>query len=233
MGDKKIAEFPEVENKLQAPTKKSVFERQKEAEREKRLQEEAETAAVYEDFVKSFDDEEAPTQTSRFKQEGAFGGYGGVNGPPKRHFGSGVPTGPSSGRSGSGGGGRGFGSGPGSLGHPPPNLSRKRQHDGFQPPSRNDRRDSDRGLLAFEDYESSVTPLKAFNTSDDEEATRRGQRSAEPAVAKPTLRLARSLPAHHPLLSRHFFLQISRSMPCVSYHRQDLVLLPNESPCLP
>jgi len=37
MTDKKIIEFPDVENKLHAPTKKSVFERQKEQEREKRL----------------------------------------------------------------------------------------------------------------------------------------------------------------------------------------------------
>ena len=47
MDGKKIVEFPDVENKLQTPTKKSVFERQKELEREKRAQEEAETAAVY------------------------------------------------------------------------------------------------------------------------------------------------------------------------------------------
>jgi U2-associated protein SR140 len=56
--DKKIAEFPDVDSKLQAPTKKSLFERQKAEAEAKRLREEAETKAVYEDFVKSFDDED-------------------------------------------------------------------------------------------------------------------------------------------------------------------------------
>src|SRR5450432_1275506 len=108
MDSKKIIEFPDVENKLQAPSKKSVFERQKEIEREKRLQEEAETAAVYEDFVKSFDDDDAPSQSGRFRQDGGFGSFGGPSGPPKRYFGgSAIPTGPASGRGGPGGG-RGF-----------------------------------------------------------------------------------------------------------------------------
>ena len=40
------------------PTKKSQFERQKAEAEAKRLREEAETKAVYEDFIKSFDDEE-------------------------------------------------------------------------------------------------------------------------------------------------------------------------------
>ncbi|TAQ87173.1 hypothetical protein B7494_g4487 [Chlorociboria aeruginascens] len=55
---KKIIEFPDVGNKLQAPSKKSLFERQKADAEAKRIREEAETAAVYEDFVKSFDDED-------------------------------------------------------------------------------------------------------------------------------------------------------------------------------
>lgn len=188
MTDKKILEFPDVENKLQAPSKKSVFERQKEQEREKRLREEAETAAVYEDFVKSFDDEDVDVPSG----PGGFGGgfrpdnsYGGVSGPPRRHFGAG--------RAGAGLGSRGsLGSGPGSLGPPPQSLGRKRTHESFQ---QNQGRGGDRGLLAFEDYDTAPTARKAFNTSDDEDDTRHGQghRSAEPAVPKPTLRLA-SLP---------------------------------------
>lgn len=218
MDGKKIIEFPDVENKLQAPTKKSVFERQKELEREKRAQEEAETAAVYEDFVKSFDDEDAPSQSGKFRQDSGFGGFGGINGPPKRHFGgSSIPTGPSSGRGGPGGGGRGLGSGPGSLG-PPPNLSRKRTHEGFQQSSRYDRRDSDRGILAFEDYESNTTPLKAFSTSDDEDDNRPGHRSTEPVVAKPTLRLSSLPPGTSPavikaLLPRNLTIDAVRIMP--------------------
>ena len=58
--EKKILEFPHAENKLQAPSKKSLFERQKAEQEAKRLREEAETKAVYEDFVKSFDDEDEP-----------------------------------------------------------------------------------------------------------------------------------------------------------------------------
>lgn len=193
MESKKAPEFPDVENKLQAPSKKSVFERQKELEREKRLQQEAETAAVYEDFVKSFDDEEEPGPSGGFRQTGGFGTFSGGSGPPKRHYGGpSTPSGPASGRGGPGVGSRGFGSGPGSLGPPPPSLSRKRPHEAFQQPSRNDRRDNDRGLLAFDNYENTITPLKAFNTSDDEDE-RPGHRSAEPALAKPTLRLS-SLP---------------------------------------
>jgi U2-associated protein SR140 len=217
MDGKKIIEFPDVENKLQAPTKKSVFERQKELEREKRAQEEAETAAVYEDFVKSFDDEDAPSQSGRFRQDSGFGGFGGGNGPPKRHFGgSSIPTGPASGRGGPGGG-RGLGSGPGSLG-PPSNISRKRTHEGFQQSSRYDRRESDRGLLAFEDYESNTTPLKAFNTSDDEDDKRPGHRSTEPVVAKPTLRLSSLPPGTSPavikaLLPRNLTIDAVRIMP--------------------
>jgi U2-associated protein SR140 len=194
MVDKKIVEFPDVENKLQAPSKKSVFEQQKEAERKKRLQEEAETAAVYEDFVKSFDDDGGDSNDfSRSRQDGGYGGFGAPGGTPRRHFGGGPPTGPSFGRGGLNARGRGLASGPGSLGPPPPSLARKRQHEGFQPSSRHDRRDNDRGLLAFEDYDKGNSARKAFNTSDDEDEETSEKRAAEPALAKPTLRLA-SLP---------------------------------------
>ena len=56
--DSKINEFPDIGNKLTAPTKKFIFERQKAEAEAKRQREQEETAAVYEDFVKSFDDEE-------------------------------------------------------------------------------------------------------------------------------------------------------------------------------
>ncbi|KAL8825552.1 MAG: hypothetical protein Q9191_004336, partial [Dirinaria sp. TL-2023a] len=56
--DSKIREFPDISSKLTAPTKKSVFERQKAEAEAKRQREQEETAAVYEDFVKSFDNEE-------------------------------------------------------------------------------------------------------------------------------------------------------------------------------
>ena len=176
--DKKIDQFPDVSNKLQAPTKKSLFERQKAEAEAKRLREEAETKAVYEDFVKSFDDED---------DDKFVGGFSGP--PPRRSFGgqgvgSGPPTGPAAGR---GFGGRGAGSGPGSLG--PPSVGKKRAFEGFnQPPPRRE----DRGLLAFDDYEDITPPSRVLKTDDDEDE-RRNRDEEQRAVAKPTLQLA-SLP---------------------------------------
>jgi len=200
MADKKIAEFPDVENKLQAPTKKSLFERQKAEAEAKRLREEAETKAVYEDFVKSFDDEDIPLPSAGFGRDDGggnkFGGFGGA--PPKRHYsggqGLGAQTGPSAGR---GFGGpverereRGrAGSGLGSLGQPPPSLAKKRTYEGFQQRERRE----DRGLLAFDDYEPEErAPKRALNI-DDDEYERDAGKEEERAAPKPTLRLA-SLP---------------------------------------
>src|SRR4051812_10146207 len=115
---KKIDEFPEIDNKLAAPSKKSLFERQKAEAEAKRLREEAETAAVYEDFVKSFDDSDGTYNTSGTGRRldgsiyGATSGAGsGSGGPSRRHF---------------AGARGGLSSGPGSLGPPPPSLARKR-----------------------------------------------------------------------------------------------------------
>jgi U2-associated protein SR140 len=69
--DKKTEHFPDVDSKLQAPSKKSLFERQKAEAEAKRLREEAETKAVYEDFVKSFDDDDVPPPSDN---GGRFGG---------------------------------------------------------------------------------------------------------------------------------------------------------------
>lgn len=179
-------QFPDVSQKLKAPTKKSLFERQKADAEAKRLREEAETKAAYEDFVKSFDDDE----------DGGGGGPGdnggrfGAGGIQKRHYSSGtgvgLPSGPVAGRGYGGGdrGDRGRGSGPGSLG--PPSIGKKRTYEGFQ----SQRRGDDRALLAFDDYEDRASPAKVLRTEDDE---RRGGIEEERAAAKPTLRLA-SLP---------------------------------------
>jgi U2-associated protein SR140 len=186
--NKNLTEFPDVENKLQAPTKKSLFERQKAEAEAKRLREEAETKAVYEDFVKSFDDEDVNSgggNTGFGRDDG--GRFGGFSGPSKRHYSSGhqglgAPTGLAAGRG-------GLGSGPGSLGQP--GLS-KRTYDGYQKmPSRG----QDKGVLAFDDYElEAPPPSRALNTSDDEDESNTGSgRGEERAVPKPTLRLA-SLP---------------------------------------
>ncbi|KLU87853.1 hypothetical protein MAPG_06844 [Magnaporthiopsis poae ATCC 64411] len=63
---KNVAEFPDIEAKLQKPAKKSVFERQKEEAEAKRQREEAETAAVLEDFCKSFDRGDDRQRDGRF-----------------------------------------------------------------------------------------------------------------------------------------------------------------------
>ena len=186
----KIAEFPDVENKLQAPTKKSLFERQRAEAEAKRRKEEQETKAVYEDFVKSFDDEDdVPLGGGRFGggglplQRRQFAGGGGFS----------VPSGPS--------GGRGYGgppvrsSGPGSLGPPPSSLNKKRTFDGFQQ-QQYGRRD-DRGVFAYDDYgaDRERESKRVFQTSDDEaeDTGRAVDRGEEKAAAKPTLQLS-SLP---------------------------------------
>ena len=173
----KIKEFPDISNKLTAPTKKSVFEKQKAEAEAKRQREQEETAAVYEDFVKSFDDEDSGvgsgTGPARSGGVGDRGGFTAGN----RHF---------AGNAGRGGLGAGRGSGPGTLGPPPASLSRKRAYDGSPPTQRE-------GLFAFEDArEDPADPKTALQLSDDEDTGSRS-RTQEKAIAKPTLRLS-SLP---------------------------------------
>lgn len=172
----KVKEFPDIGSKLGAPSKKSVFERHKAEAEAKRQREEEETAAVYEDFVKSFDDESTSgsqnnaydtrdTGIGRPRDGGAVGGFS------RRHF-SGAP-------------GRGRNSGPGSLG-PPPSASRKRDYDAFS----SAKRDSREGLFAFEDVHTGpADPKKALQDSDDEDANNQAELQ-ERSIPKPTLRLS-------------------------------------------
>lgn len=132
--------FPDVSAKLSALPKKSLFERQKAEAEAKRAREKAETAAVYEEFVKSFEDEDSVVPQSLDGGSNAFRGRGG--GPPRRHFAT------SSSR----------GSGHGPLAPPPPSLSHKRSHETF-PPSRRDH-------LKFENM---LTPSEADRALDEEE----------------------------------------------------------------
>ncbi|MCJ1277423.1 U2 snRNP-associated SURP domain-containing protein [Puttea exsequens] len=182
----KIREFPDISNKLTAPTKKSLFERQKAEAEAKRQREQQETAAVLEDFVKSFDDEDEGSPPIG----GGVRGFGdrGASGPPRRHF-SGALAGPP-GRGGSS-------SGPGSLGPPPPSLSRKRAYDGSPPTQRE-------GLFAFEDArEGPADPKTALQNSDDEDADSRS-RAQERAIPKPTLRLSSLPPGTSPAAIKSF-----------------------------
>ncbi|KAJ5683306.1 hypothetical protein N7462_006471 [Penicillium macrosclerotiorum] len=175
--DSKGKSAPNVAAKLSALPKKSLFERQKAEAEAKRAREKAETAAVYEDFVKSFEDDEPIVSRTADGRQGAFGNRGGGlgGGPARRHF---TTSGPRT-------------SGPGSLGPPPPSLSRKRTLEGFTPASRN--RDSAQGVLGYE-HPGSTGPPSAFRSPSDDEDDRRAEiKDAERAAAKPTLYLA-SLP---------------------------------------
>jgi U2-associated protein SR140 len=192
---KNIAEFPDAEAKLQKPSKQSAFERQKAEAEAKRRREAAETAAVYEDFVKSFAHDEDDDQSRGPRHNPSRFGHGA---PERPSFGSGTPGG--------GTGKRHFGipagaslkSGPGSLGPPPSSFGKKRSYDGFQ-------RDPDegRGRLGFEDRgrdrDSGTMPIaKAFEASDDEADTTTADRAEEKAASKPTLRLANLPPGTSP-----------------------------------
>jgi U2-associated protein SR140 len=195
---KKILEFPDVGNKLSAPSKKSLFERQKAEAEAKRLREEAETQAVLADFVKSFDDEETPTGGAG---SGYAAGAGSGMGGPRRHFG-GLGMGPGGRGSGSGslgpppmgpgGFGRGGMGGPGGLGPPMGGRVKRR----FEEMSNRGRGRDDRGLLAFDDYEDEGPRRRGNAFGRDEEEDK--NREAERAIAKPTLRLANLPPGTSP-----------------------------------
>ncbi|KAI9889416.1 MAG: hypothetical protein M1814_005352 [Vezdaea aestivalis] len=165
--------FPQLNTKLAAPSKKSLFERQKAEAEAKRQREEAETAAVLQDFVKSFEDDDDgfSTRPSAFRSDNP--GFERSSGPPKRHY-TGPPGG---GRSAIGGARVGIPiSGPGSLGPFPPSLSKKRPHDGdYEGPLR----------------KPDVAAVAVFQASDDEDETSR--EIADKAAPKPTIQLS-SLP---------------------------------------
>ncbi|KAM5346678.1 hypothetical protein ACJ41O_009683 [Fusarium nematophilum] len=187
---KGFSEFPDLAAKLQKPTKQSAFERQKAEAEAKRQREAAETAAVYNDFVKSFD------------RDDDFDGHGGLSSsaPTRpRHGYGGAPH-----SSGPGAGKRHFGtsglkSGPGSLGPPPPSFGKKRSFQDFA------RAPRDKGVLGFEETGSgggrgSLSASRVFNTSDDEDMGDATNRAEEKAIAKPTLRLSNMPPGTSPAM---------------------------------
>jgi U2-associated protein SR140 len=193
--------FPDVSSKLGAPTKKSLFERQKAEAEAKRAKAEAETAAVYQDFVKSFDDDGdsvpsrehgsgKPTSGAGFSASG--GGFGGA-GPGKRHF---TSTSLKSGPGSLGPSQNAPRSGPGSLGPLAQAFGRKRPYDDFQSGRRDRERDRSQGMFSYEDdrpaasTRDSADAASAFRTDDDED--QKGSSEAK-VTAKPTLHLS-SLP---------------------------------------
>ena len=212
---KDLEEFPNVEAKLQKPTKQSAFEKQKAEAKAKRQREAAETAAVYEDFVKSFDNDDDTNDTGRGD---GFRGRGFASGATAAAAAAAASSALSQGRgsrpgfnaaqAGPGAGKRHFGpsmlkSGPGSLGPPPASLHKKRSFQDFARGSR------DRSRLGFGDDdddddghgEDAPKPSlrKAFHADDEDEEVEDGtNRAEEKAVARPTLKLANLPPGTSP-----------------------------------
>ncbi|KAI2628579.1 hypothetical protein GGR54DRAFT_351825 [Hypoxylon sp. NC1633] len=211
MSSKKLADFPNVEAKLQKPSKQSAFEKQKADAEAKRKREAAETAAVYESFVKSFDhdDDEDDTGASSgpqgvfgARQQGGAQSRDGVRGPPpRRHFGAGP------------GGVSGLRSGPGSLGPAPSSFGNKRKFDNQQQGFNRKPVDEARGRLGFHDDDSDGSRAsrskgfsKVFDASDDEGDARSKDLAEQKAIAKPTLRLANLPPNTSPAVVKALML---------------------------
>ncbi|KAF8450005.1 hypothetical protein BGX38DRAFT_1185833 [Terfezia claveryi] len=199
--------FPNIKSKLHAPTKKSAFEKAKAEAEAKRLREEAETAAVYEDFLKSFSQDDAPAQS---KPMGAPPGRGGFGGGPGGRGGNALrpppPSGPGAGQR------RHFtvpstsGTGTGKVGgfslggraergamEGPAGRKRNLEFDDHQASEREKRRlrDSNMGILAFENSTEAVSKKEDYfpqEASDEDEDD-----SARKEQPRPTVQL-RNLP---------------------------------------
>ncbi|TDZ24798.1 U2 snRNP-associated SURP motif-containing protein [Colletotrichum orbiculare MAFF 240422] len=236
---KNLVEFPDVEAKLQKAPKQSAFEKQRAEAEAKRAREAAETAAVYQDFVKSFDhDDEEDSGSNRHgsfppqrpPKGPGFGGGAPLGGASRRHFGaSGLKSGP-----GSLGPVSNFKSGPGSLGPSPGSLGKKRGFDTFR-----NERDRD-GRLGFDDRDEPLSVSRAFNTSDDEESGQVDARE-EKAVARPTLRLSQLPPGSSPafvksLIPPNLVVENVKILPPVGVHGMErkcavaIVTLSQETP---
>jgi U2-associated protein SR140 len=141
-GPAKVKEFPDISNKLNAPVKKSQFEKQKAEAEAKRKREEAENAAALREFVTSFDDDETEARSdpydrfdnASYAQQAGMGGAG-LGATPRRHFAL-------------------EGSGPDSLAPAPPSL-RKRALDEY--------RDSEDELLTERECSRALPPTNFIN----------------------------------------------------------------------
>lgn len=190
MGDN----FPDIPSKLGNPTKKSLFERQREEAEAKKAREKAETAAVLEDFVKSFDDDgDAPRQDNVFDRGGgrvASSNGGSAPGPGKRHFTStALKSGPGS-----------LGpspsiprSGPGSLGSHT-SYGKKRLYEDFRGQRRD--RDGSQGMFSYEDER------RGGLRADDEDR----KDLMDIKAAQPTLHLSLLPPGTSPAVIKALFV---------------------------
>jgi U2-associated protein SR140 len=175
----KVKEFPDIKSKLNAPVKKSLYEKQKAEAEAKRRREEAENAAALQEFVTSFDDEEAPEPSSDAHDGSNPAGYGqyagmggaGLGATPGRHF---AP--------------QTRGSGPGSLG-PVPFSARKRALDG----SIVQQRDSQDPMFAYEEFSHSTHAEPTFQTEHDRQEMDEAAQDDEKSIPNPRI-LMSSLP---------------------------------------
>ncbi|KAI8631359.1 hypothetical protein F5Y19DRAFT_27801 [Xylariaceae sp. FL1651] len=200
--NKKLDDFPGVEAKLQKPSKQSAFEKQKAEAEAKRRREAAETAAVYESFVKSFDHDDDDDDSGAFGRKthqqnanlgrpgGSAPAFGASGGMGKRHFGAAS-------------GGSTLKSGPGSLGPVPMTFGKR--YDSFQQGPGRKGHEEGRGRLGFHDDSNDSGPpsklkgvSRAFDTSDDEADARSRDLAEEKALARPTLRLSNLPPGTSP-----------------------------------
>ncbi|KAF3906226.1 hypothetical protein ABW20_dc0101793 [Dactylellina cionopaga] len=187
-------QFPHIKDKLDAPTKKSAFERAKAEAEAKRKREAEETAAVYKEFVESFEDTSRPAY-SKSSDRGAFGGSRSGFGPSragpaglgKRHF--------------SNTQGRSAISGPGTLG---PIPTKKRDLDTYRSEGNYSSRGggfsrggfstggSASGVLGFDDADDYGTPKAAKSErgmkfgeddDDDDETSKSKKEQAKPTIS--------------------------------------------------
>jgi len=166
MADKDLSDFPDISKKVAAPTKKSIFERQKAEAEAKRVRDQVEAAAIYDDFVKSFEDDgSAPPEIPEGPRRSGPGSLGpppsAPTGPGRRHFGLGMKK-----------------SGPGTLG-PPQAIKREYDEDWHQ----------HQGMFAYGDTPSyGRNAATAFKTEDEDE--KKDLKAAERAASRPTLQLS-------------------------------------------
>ncbi|KAL1896491.1 hypothetical protein Sste5346_004525 [Sporothrix stenoceras] len=201
-------------------TKKSIFERQRAEAEAKRQREAAETAAVYEDFVKSFDDDGGSSSTTAPSQQ------------QNRPFSTSIPQPKGGSTVGATGGRRHFSipssnhgghrnSGPGSLGGG--NNSNNNNNNSRSRDARPSRLSDVRTRLAFGDDEDDEEYGNKTKGGDSEEegqivednAPRNSSsgavdRAEEKATSKPTIRLANMPPGTSPAAVKALVLGSSR-----------------------
>ncbi|KAJ6442064.1 RNA polymerase II, large subunit, CTD [Purpureocillium lavendulum] len=166
--------FPDAEAKLAQPVKQSAFDRSRAEAEAKRKRDQAETEAVYKEFVKSFDHDDdharpnrpiAQPSRSRFTDPSVGFNTG------RRHFAASAMK----------------KSGPGTLG-PAPGYDNRRSFNDFSRPSR------DVGPSpGNRELHSNKLSVSAFNNASDDEEDEvqrdAAQRAEIKAVAKPQLRI--------------------------------------------